>query len=37
MNKWIIYESEKKKLQAKYLTPEQYEKAIKELCKKIGV
>jgi hypothetical protein len=37
MNKWIIYEAEKKKLQAMDLTPEEYEKAVRELCEKLRI
>lgn len=37
MNKWILYESEKAKLQAKGLSPDDYDKAILALCKKLKV
>jgi hypothetical protein len=36
MNKDQIYEEEKRKIIAKDLTPEEYEKEIKLLCKRIN-
>lgn len=35
MNKYIIYETEKTKLQALNLPPKEYEKALRELLKKL--
>jgi hypothetical protein len=37
MNKWILYEAEKKKLQDKILTPAEYEQAIREICDRLGI
>lgn len=37
MDKYIIYEQEKQKLQQKELSPQEYEKAIAELCKKLKI
>ena len=37
MTKWERYEIEKRKLAEKNLTPEEYDKAIKEICKKLGI
>lgn len=36
-NVWEIYEQEKRKLQQKNLTPEEYEKAIRELCDRLKI
>jgi hypothetical protein len=37
MDKYIIYEQEKRKLQQKDLSPKEYEKAIAELCQKLKI
>ena len=37
MNKWVLYEQEKKKLQAKILTSDEYYKAIQAICKKLRI
>ena len=37
MTKWQKYESEKRKLQEKNLSPAEYEDAIRALCKKLGI
>jgi hypothetical protein len=37
VNKWLLYESEKKKIQAKNLSSEEYEKAILELANRLKV
>lgn len=37
MNKYIIYEQEKRKLQEKSLSPQEYEKALAELCRKLKI
>lgn len=34
---WLEYKQEKQKLQQENLSPEEYEKAIKELCEKLGI
>lgn len=34
--KWDQYEEEKRKLQAMGLRPEEYERQIRELCKRLG-
>jgi hypothetical protein len=36
-NKWIRYETEKKKLQEKGLTPKEYEKQIRRLCERLKI
>jgi hypothetical protein len=37
MNVWITYESEKKKLQAKCLTPDEYDRAIAEIVRRLRI
>ena len=37
MNKWLVYEYEKRKLQQKCKTSEEYENEIKKLCKKLNI
>ena len=37
MTKWQEYESEKKKLQTKDLTPDEYDKAIQAICKRLRI
>ncbi len=37
MNKWELYEIEKKKIQDKNLKSDEYSKAIQELCKKLKI
>jgi hypothetical protein len=37
MDKYVLYEREKRKIQEKNLPPEEYEKEIRELAKKLGV
>ena len=37
MDKWTIYEQEKKKIAAQLLTNEEYEKAIAELVRRLGI
>lgn len=37
MNKWKIYEFEKKKLQIICKTEKEYENEIKKLCKKLNI
>ena len=37
MNKYTIYEKEKRKLQQMNLTPSEYEEKIKKLCKKLKI
>lgn len=34
---WETYESEKRKLQQENLSPEEYEEAIKQICKDLGI
>ena len=36
-NRYLQYELEKSKIQLKILTPDEYEKAIQELCKKYKI
>lgn len=36
-NKWLKYEQEKKKLLEKNLCPKDYENAIKELARRLGI
>ncbi len=36
-NIWEIYEYYKRKIKAKNLSPDEYEKAIKELCNKLKI
>jgi hypothetical protein len=36
-NKWIIYEREKKKIQAKCLTTKEYEREIRKLADKLRI
>ena len=35
MNKNIEYENEKRKIQKRNLTPDEYERAIRDICKRI--
>ena len=37
MNKYKIYEKEKRKLQQMNLTPKEYEEKLKELCELLGL
>jgi hypothetical protein len=37
MDKWLIYESEKKKIQASNPDPDEYDKKIKELCIRLKI
>ena len=37
MNKWILYEQAKKKLQSKVLTPDEYDRAIKAICDRLKI
>jgi hypothetical protein len=37
MDRWHRYEAEKRKLQAKGLTPREYEAAIRALAKRMGI
>ena len=37
MNKWLIYEQEKRKLQAQDLTPAAYDNAIMALTRRLGI
>lgn len=37
MSKWIRFETEKKKLAEKGLSATEYEKAVRELCKKFRI
>jgi hypothetical protein len=37
IEKWREYETEKRKIEERNLTPEQYEAAIKELCEKLKI
>lgn len=34
---WLEYEQEKQKLQQENLSPGEYEKAIRELCERLGI
>jgi hypothetical protein len=37
INKWKIYASEKARIQRRNLSPEEYEIAIKDLAKRLGI
>ena len=37
MDKFVIYEREKKKLQAMELSPREYERAIQDLVRRLGL
>ena len=36
-NKWLVYKYEKARIQRRNLSPDQYEKAITELAKRLGI
>lgn len=37
MTKWQIYEMEKRRLQAANLSPAEYERAIRDLCRRLKI